>query len=96
MIYLEASDSVLYKIYIGEPVKFLLTQFSLCPGHTDGSMQQTTENQWLKEQETRAASEAPSNIGTFVIDDMFFLQLLKDLLETFGLIATSILIKHVQ
>lgn len=70
MIYLVASDSLLYKIHMGEPVKFLLTQFCLCQGHIDGSMQQTTENQWLKEQETRAASEAPSNIGTFVIDDV--------------------------
>ena len=70
MIYLEASDSLLYKIHMGEPVKFLLTQFCLCQGHIDGSIQQTTENQWLKEQETRAASEAPSNIGTFVIDDV--------------------------
>ena len=70
MIYLEASDSLLYKIHMGEPVKFLLTQFCLCQGHIDGSMQQTTENQWLKEQEARAASEAPSNIGTFVIDDV--------------------------
>lgn len=70
MIYLEASDSLLYKIHMGEPVKFLLTQFCLCQGHIGGSMLQTTENQWLKEQETRAASEAASNIGTFVIDDV--------------------------
>ena len=81
------------KIDMGEMLKFPLTPVRLCLAHIDGSMQKTPKSSVFKELETRAISEAPSNIDNLVIDGMFFLRLLKELPETFGLLAKSILKK---
>ena len=43
----------------------------------------------LKELKIRVIFEASSNIDAFVIDGIFFLLLLKELPETFGLLAIS-------
>ena len=53
-------------------------------------MQETPKSSLLKELETRVIFEAHSNIDTLVIDGMFFLRLLKELPETFDLLAKSI------
>ena len=56
-------------------------------------MQKTPENSLLKEFETQVISKTPSNIDSLVIDGVFFLQLLKELPETFGLLVKSVLKK---
>ena len=70
-----------------------MTPVPLCLAHIDGSMQETPKSSLLKELETQVISEAPSNIDTLVIDGMFFLRLLKELPEKFGLLAKSVLKK---
>ena len=78
-------------IDMGEMLKFPLTPVPICLAHIDGSMQKTPKSSLLKELETQVISETSSNIDSLVIDDMFFLRLLKELPETFGLLAKSIL-----
>ena len=56
-------------------------------------MQKTTRSSLIKELETRVISVAPSNIDTLVTDGAFFLRLLKEIPETFGLLAMSTLKK---
>ena len=78
---------------MGEMLKFSLTPVLLFLAHIDESMQKTPENSLLKEFETQVISKTPSNIDSLVIDGMFFLQLLKELPETFGLLVKSVLKK---
>ena len=75
---------------MGEMLKFPLTPVPLCLAHIDRWMQETPKSSLLKELETRVIFKAPSNIDTLVIDGMFFLRLLKELPETFDLLAKSI------
>ena len=81
-----------WKIDMGEILKFPLTPVPLCLAHIDGSIQET-KTSLLKELETRVISEAPFNTDTLVTDGMLFLRRLKELPETFGLPANSILKK---
>ena len=76
---------------MGEMLKFPLTPVPICLAHIDRSMQKTPKSSLLKELETQVMSETSSNIDSLVIDDMFFLRLLKELPETFGRLAKSIL-----
>ena len=61
--------------------------------YINGSMQKTPKSWLLENLETRVISEPPSNFDTLVIDGLFFLRPLKDLPETFGLLAKTILKK---
>ena len=56
-------------------------------------MQKTPKRSLLKDLETRVISKAPSNINTLVIEAMFLLRLIKELVEMYGLLARAILKK---
>ena len=77
------------KIDMGEMLNFPLIPVPLFQAHIDGWIQKTTRILLLKELKIRVIFEASSNIDAFVIDAIFFLLLLKELPETFGLLAIS-------
>ena len=78
---------------MGKMLKFPLTPVLLCLAHIDGSMQKTPKSSLLKGLEIRVISEASFNVDNLVIGGMFFMRLLKELQETSGLLAKSILKK---
>ena len=81
------------KIDMDETLRFPLRPFPLVWPHwwinASGSWKFIAPKQ-----ETRVTSEAHSNMGTFVIDNIFSPWLFKELPETFSLLPASILRRY--
>jgi len=90
--------SILYlalenKIDIGEVLKYPLTPVPLSLCHTDGTMFKTQKPSLMEEIEGRYLSVDPTYIDAMLIDGIFFLHLLVNLLPLFGQVSRHILVK---
>ncbi|KAJ8666349.1 hypothetical protein QAD02_008011, partial [Eretmocerus hayati] len=71
--------------------KFPLTEFPSCFAHPDGTTTKTDKAALAKVILGNASWELPSDIGYTLIDEYFFLHILKDVPIKFGSIAKTIL-----